>query len=91
MANDSDLVRQAIAELQDLVLCRCHPAYKDRGRHDPDCECDSAASVDVVVQHVSALETKLAKAISALEDICYLGVQDEGIYTARAALKELTA
>jgi hypothetical protein len=92
MPHDSSTpVAQSIAELQDIVRCRCHPAYKDRGLHDPDCDCDSADAVNVVVQHVSVLEARLAKAISALEDICYLGVQDDAIYTARAALKELTA
>ena len=30
-----DLVKQSIAELQDLVRCRCHEAYKGRGLHDP--------------------------------------------------------
>jgi len=51
-----DLVKQSIAELQDIVRCRCHPAYKDRGMHDPDCECDSADAVQVVINYIAELE-----------------------------------
>jgi hypothetical protein len=51
-----DLVKQCIAELQDLVRCRCHPAYKDRGMHDPDCDCDSADAVQVVIDYIEKLE-----------------------------------
>jgi hypothetical protein len=51
-----DQVKQSIAELQDLVRCRCHPAYKDRGMHDPDCDCDSADAVQVVVDHIEELD-----------------------------------
>ena len=47
----SDLsIEQAIAEMRDLVRCRCHPAYKDRGLHDPDCNCDSAEAVEVLAR-----------------------------------------
>jgi hypothetical protein len=54
-----DLVKNAIAELQDDVRCRCHPAYKDRGLHDPDCNCDSAGAVQVVTDRIEELEAKL--------------------------------
>jgi hypothetical protein len=54
-----DLVKQSIAELQDLVRCRCHPAYTGRGLHDPDCECDSADAVQVVVDRIKELEVAL--------------------------------
>lgn len=54
-----DLVKQAIAELQDLVRCCCHPAYKDRGLHDPNCECDSAEAVRVVADRIEELEKEL--------------------------------
>ena len=57
-----DLVKQSIAELQDLVRCRCHDAYKVRGLHDPDCECDNADAVRVVADRIEELETKLAEA-----------------------------
>lgn len=60
------LVKQAIAELQDVVRCRCHAAYKDRGLHDPSCECDSAEAVKVVADRIEALEAKLVKAVDAL-------------------------
>ena len=60
-----DLVKQSIAELQDIVRCRCHPAYKDRGMHDPDCECDSADAVQVVAKRIEELEAKLASVIAA--------------------------
>jgi hypothetical protein len=64
-----DLVKQSLAELQDLVRCRCHPAYKDRGMHDPDCDCDSADAVQVVADRIEELERKLAKAVKALVQI----------------------
>jgi DNA repair exonuclease SbcCD ATPase subunit len=54
-----DQVKQALAELQDDVRCRCHPAYKDRGLHDPDCNCDSAGAVQVVTDRIQELEAKL--------------------------------
>lgn len=41
-------VEQAFAELDDLVRCRCHPAYKDRGLHDPDCNCDYADTISTI-------------------------------------------
>jgi hypothetical protein len=62
-----ELVNQCIAELQDLVRCRCHPAYTGRGLHDPDCECDSAEAVRVVTDRIEDLEAKLAKAVEHIE------------------------
>jgi hypothetical protein len=38
---------------------------------------------------IKPLEAKLAKAVKALESICFESVGDEGIYTARATLEEL--
>ena len=61
-----DLVKQFIAELQDLVQCRCHEAFKGRGLHDPDCHCDTAEAVKVVADRIEELEAKLAKAAKAL-------------------------
>ena len=52
------LVKQAIIELQDLVLCRCHPAYKDRNLHDPDCHCEDADNVALVAARFEELEVK---------------------------------
>jgi hypothetical protein len=90
---DTDPVKQALAELQDLVRCRCHEAYKSRGLHDPNCHCDSADAVKVVAddletldkackewadvsqrsyQRGKAAESKLAKAVEALEG-CMIG------------------
>ena len=54
--NSDDLVKQAIAELQDIVRCRCHPAYTNRGMHDPDCDCDSADAVKIVANRIEKLE-----------------------------------
>ena len=69
-----DPVEQALAELHDLVRCRCHPAYTGRGLHDPDCECDSAEAVTIVADHIEAqaaeierLRGDLAKAVEALQ------------------------
>ena len=53
-----DLVRQALEELQDLVRCQCHDAYKDRGLHDPTCCCDSAEAVKVVSDRIEELEAE---------------------------------
>ena len=59
--SDNDLVQQCIAELQDIVRCRCHPACRDRGMQDPDCECDSGHAVQVVADRIEELEAKLAQ------------------------------
>jgi hypothetical protein len=56
-----DLVKQCIAELQDIVRCRCHPAYTGRGIHASDCECDSAEAVQVVADRIEELEADLRK------------------------------
>jgi hypothetical protein len=55
-------VDQAIAELQELVKCRCDPAYEDRGLHDPNCQCDYASEVKVIVDYIEQLNAKLAEA-----------------------------
>lgn len=55
---NDDLVKQAIAELRDVVRCRCMSAYTDRGLRDPSCECDSAEAVKVVADRIKALEAK---------------------------------
>jgi hypothetical protein len=33
---------EALANLRELTTCRCIPAFKDRGMHDPECNCDYA-------------------------------------------------
>lgn len=45
----------AMAELQEVVRCRCDEAYRDRGLKDPHCECDSAEAVKVVANRIEAL------------------------------------
>lgn len=60
----SEVVRRSINELQGIVRCRCSPAYKDRGLHDPSCECDSAEAVTIVADRIEELEAKLAKAVT---------------------------
>ena len=72
-----DLVKQFIAELQDLVQCRCHEAFKGRGLHDPDCHCDTAEAVKVVTDRIAELEAKLAEALEALRDIARQKRTDE--------------
>lgn len=53
----SDLsIEQAIAEMRDMVYCRCHPGFKDRGLHDPDCHCDSAEAVEVLARILPAVQ-----------------------------------
>ena len=56
---DDDLVKQALAELGDVVRCRCSEAYTVCGRRDPDCQCDSAEAVKVVAERIQKLEAKL--------------------------------
>ena len=63
-----DPVEQALAELQDLVRCRCHPAYTGRGLRDPDCECDSAEAVTIVADHIEALTEQLDAALRYAEE-----------------------
>jgi hypothetical protein len=48
-------VDQAIAELQEMVKCRCDPVYTDRKRHDPDRQCDYAPEVQVIVDYIEQL------------------------------------
>jgi hypothetical protein len=52
----------AMAELQEVVRCRCDEAYRDRGLKDPHCECDSADAVKVVARRIKALTEQLAAA-----------------------------
>ena len=53
----SDLsIEQAIAEMRDLVRCRCHPAFTERKLHDPDCNCDSAEAVEVLANALTAVQ-----------------------------------
>ena len=56
-----DLVKQALAELGDVVRCRCHEAYTGRGMHDPDCQCDSADAVKAVSEEIAALQARVAE------------------------------
>ena len=64
-----DLVKNAIAELQDDVRCRCHPAYKDRGLHDPDCNCDNAGAVQVVADRIEKLQAENERLRSLVVDV----------------------
>ena len=69
---DADQVRQALAELQEVVRCRCDEAYRDRGLKDPHCECDSAEAVKVVTDRIEALtkERDHWKDVAAREGVC---------------------
>jgi hypothetical protein len=58
-----DLVKQALAELGDLVRCRCHAAYTDRKLHDPDCNCDSAEALQIVADRIEALDLAKVEAL----------------------------
>jgi hypothetical protein len=62
----------AIAELQEVVRCRCDEAYRDRGLKDPHCECDSAEAVKVVARRIKALTAENER----------LGQQCEGLMQA---------
>ena len=79
-----DLVKQSLAELHDIVRCRCHPAYTGRGMHDPDCECDSVEAVKAVADRIEELEAKLKTS----EEIGRAFEEDAG--QLRAKLEKLT-
>lgn len=87
---NADAVEQSLLELQDIVRCRCHPAYTGRGLRDPACECDSAEAVKIVVERIEELQAKLAKAVGALHEIAGKKTYaDDPWGVARAALAEL--
>lgn len=65
---DEEQVSQALAELWDIVKCRCHEAYTGRGLHDPDCECDSTDAVQTVTDAIAALTEQLAAARKDAEE-----------------------
>lgn len=52
--SDEEKVSQALAELWDIVKCRCNEAYTGRGLHDPDCQCDSTDALQTVADIVKA-------------------------------------
>jgi hypothetical protein len=58
----------AMAELQDVVRCRCDEAYRDRGLKDPYCECDSAEAVKIVASRIKALTEQLSAARKDAEE-----------------------
>ncbi len=53
---DDDALKQALAELGDMVRCRCDEAYRDRDLQDPECQCDSMDAVRVVIARIEWLE-----------------------------------
>jgi hypothetical protein len=87
-----DLVKQALAELGDVVRCRCHEAFRDRGLHDPQCQCDSMDAVKVVTARIEELERERREA--ALDALAAMG-QAQGAYEAQlkaeATVATLTA
>ena len=58
----------AMAELQDVVRCRCDEAYRDRGLKDPYCECDSAEAVKIVASRIKGLTEQLSAARKDAEE-----------------------
>jgi len=53
-----EAVEQAVAELTELTLCRCHEVYTSRNLRDPDCDCDSADAVKTLSDRIAELEAK---------------------------------
>jgi hypothetical protein len=66
---------QALAELGDVVRCRCHEAYRDRDLQDPQCQCDSMDAVRVVLARIEALERERREA--ALDALAAMGQAQE--------------
>ena len=58
-----DLVKQSIEELRELMRCRCHPAYTDRGLHNSECMYYMNASVKIVADRIEELEAALPEQI----------------------------
>lgn len=86
-----DLVKRSIAELHDLVQCRCDEAFKSRGLHDPDCHCDTAEAVKIVADRIEELDAKLAKAVEVAErSIKWLRLFGADVHREAAALAEIT-
>ena len=67
--SNAEQVSQALAELWDIVKCRCHEAYTGRGLHDPDCECDSTDALQIVTDRIEALTKERNALRSALNRI----------------------
>jgi hypothetical protein len=98
-----DLVKQALAELGDVVRCRCDEAYRDRDLQDPQCQCDSMDAVRVVIARIEWLERErvldaklladmqalLDKAVDALKTIAHLADGERVVGIARATLAEI--
>jgi hypothetical protein len=80
-----DPVKQALAELQDLVRCRCHPAYTGRGLRDPDCECDSTEAVKAVADHIEAQAAEIETLRAERDEFEAMAIR------AAKTAKELTA
>jgi hypothetical protein len=67
-----DLVKQSIEELRELMRCRCHPAYTDRGLHNSDCMYYMDAAVNIVADRIEELEAErdaLEKACTTLAEL----------------------
>jgi Na+/phosphate symporter len=56
-------IEQAIANLKDLVECRCDEAYTGRYRHDPHSACDYADEVKIVADHIEEIGAQLKMAL----------------------------
>jgi hypothetical protein len=60
--SDEELVKQALAELGDIVRCHCDEACISRGLHDPSCNCDSSEALATVKKHIRKLTEQLEAA-----------------------------
>ncbi len=93
---DDDALKQALAELGDVVRCCCHEAFRDRGLQDPQCNCDSMDAVRVVIARIEWLErervldAKLLADTQALLDTALEAVIDAKL-VAEAKLAEVEA
>lgn len=87
-----DALKQALAELGDVVRCRCDEAFRDRGLQDPQCQCDSMDAVRVVIARIEWLEREKREA--ALDAIAAMGQAQEAYEAqlkAEAKLAEVEA
>jgi chromosome segregation ATPase len=64
---DEELVKQALAELGDIVRCHCDEACISRGLHDPSCNCDSSEALATVKKHIRKLTEQLEQLVAINE------------------------
>ncbi|MDG3040473.1 hypothetical protein [Roseicyclus marinus] len=88
---DRKSVDDALAELEDLVQCRCTEGFKSRGLHDPNCQCDSANALATVRDALKAQTSRaddLAERLAEQKD--WAGFLTDDLYASQANEADLS-